>query len=129
MSEHPLDRELRMLIDSAHRRTTAFCELANILSDARRLEQELDLEARLAAIVQDRAHFDGGPIQQPSTRVTGVNGANGIAHHPQNPNTAPAGGYSLREALSKAALEQSPYPEDTTYNAGVPEQYRKTYSY
>lgn len=144
MSEHPLDREMRALIDASHRRTEVLVGLANIVADARRLEEELALEEQLAAVVWP-AQTHGGPLNGQAASVTGNgsygNGSNGLAYSPPVGNGAPSPisgtpyggpqqvGYSLREALQKAAVEQTPYPAETTYNPGVPAAYAKAYGY
>lgn len=134
MSEHPLDRELRMLIDLTHQRLTALVDIANVLSDTRRMEDDLDFDARVISSV---TRTQGGPLNGQAPSVTGngayANAVGVVGYRPQTNTGAPSpisgSSYSLQDALRKAAVETSPYPEETTYNSGVPEQYRKTYGY
>jgi hypothetical protein len=71
MSEHPLDREMRLLIDSNHRLTEVLVGMANVVSDTRRLHEELDLEGQLTALLRSQ---QGGPLNGQPASVAG-NGA------------------------------------------------------
>lgn len=138
MSEHALDREMRLLIDANHRLTEVLVGMANVVSDTRRLHEELDLETQLTALIRMQ---QGGPLNghahiQQAPGVTG-NGAyattgSAVGYHPQASIPTPAGSYTLKEALANASrngvVEQTPYPDETTY-PGVPGPYRKTYGY
>lgn len=136
MSEHPLDSHLRQLIDDSHAQTQAFVELANIISGGRRLVDELSLRARITDVIRIAYPSNGGSINEVTGQVSHngskngahANGSNGLAYTPQVQNGSPEARYSLKQALQAAAVEQTPYPEETTY-PGVPAQYAKTYGY
>ncbi len=121
MTEHPIDREMRLLIEQNHALTLTLVDMANVCSEARRNLDGLALHDRIEGIARHFSPGNGGSLTPQQARVNG------------NGGYPPSGPGSLREALKRAdqqaMVTQSPYPEDTTHDPAVPEQYRKAYGY